>query len=79
MVTLFVSSDVVLLSMDADDSLLSPSCVNRCLTGAGFEPWKHAEAELYRKGNKTLVIARPAKPRSAAARSVPLRLQRRRT
>ena len=79
MVTLFVSSDVLLLSMDADDGPLSPAYVSRCLAGAGLEPWKHTEAELYRKGDKALVIARPAKPRSTAARSVPLRLQRQRT
>lgn len=63
MVTEFVSSDSVAISLAAGESADIRSMVRLCLHSAGLRPWGDMEAELFESGSGCLLLARPRPPR----------------
>ncbi len=63
MVTEFVSSDSVAISLAAGESADIRSMVRLCLRSAGLRPWGDMEAELFESGSGCLLLARPSPPR----------------
>lgn len=62
MVTEFVSSDSVAISLAAGESADIRSMVRLCLRSAGLRPWGDMEADLFESGSGCLLLARPRPP-----------------
>ena len=58
-------------------ALLLPGDVVLLLRMAGFEPWARVEAELFSLNGASLLLARPAPPRTRRLRGHEPRLNRR--
>ena len=63
MVTEFVSSDGVAISLADGEAGDIRSMVRLCLRSAGLRPWGDMEAELFESGSGCLLFARPRSPR----------------
>ena len=63
MVTEFVSSDGVAISLSDGESADIRGMVRLCLRSAGLRPWGDMEAELFESGSGCLLLARPRSPR----------------
>lgn len=63
MVTEFVSSDGVAISLADGETEDIRGMVRLCLRSAGLRPWGDMEAELFESGNGCLLLARPRSPR----------------
>lgn len=70
MVTEFVSSDGVAISLADGEAGDIRGLVRLCLRSAGLRPWGDMEAELFESGSGCLLLARPPSP-AAAARYIP--------
>ena len=63
MVTEFVSSDSVAISLSDGEAADIRGMVRLCLRSAGLRPWGDMEAELFESGSGCLLLARPRSPR----------------
>ena len=63
MVTEFVSSDGVAISLADGETEDIRGMVRLCLRSAGLRPWGDMEAELFESGSGCLLLARPRSPR----------------
>lgn len=63
MVTEFVSSDSVAISLADGETADIRGMVRLCLRSAGLHPWGDIEAELFESGSGCLLLARPRPPR----------------
>lgn len=63
MVTEFVSSDGVAISLADGEAGDIRNMVRLCLCSAGLRPWGDMEAELFESGSGCLLLARPRSPR----------------
>ena len=63
MVTEFVSSDSVAISLADGETADIRGMVRLCLRSAGLRPWGDMEAELFESGSGCLLLARPRSPR----------------
>lgn len=63
MVTEFVSSDGVAISLADGETGDIRNMVRLCLCSAGLRPWGDMEAELFESGSGCLLLARPRSPR----------------
>lgn len=63
MVTEFVSSDGVAISLADGETGDIRGMVRLCLRSAGLRPWGDMEAELFESGSGCLLLARPRSPR----------------
>ena len=63
MVTEFVSSDSVAISLADGETADIRGMVRLCLRSAGLRPWGDMEAELFESGSGCLLLARPRPPR----------------
>ena len=63
MVTEFVSSDSVAISLSDGEAEDIRGMVRLCLRSAGLRPWGDMEAELFESGSGCLLLARPRSPR----------------
>lgn len=63
MVTEFVSSDGVAISLADGETGDIRGMVRLCLRSAGLRPWDDMEAELFESGSGCLLLARPRSPR----------------
>ena len=63
MVTEFVSSDGVAISLAGGEAGDIRGLVRLCLRSAGLRPWGDMEAELFEFGSGCLLLARPRPPR----------------
>ena len=63
MVTEFVSSDGVVISLADGETGDIRGMVRLCLRSAGLRPWGDMEAELFESGSGCLLLARPRPPR----------------
>ena len=63
MVTEFVSSDGVAISLADGETEDIRGMVRLCLRSAGLRPWTDMEAELFETGRGCLLLARPRSPR----------------
>ena len=63
MVTEFVSSDGVAISLADGETEDIRDMVRLCLRSAGLRPWGDMEAELFESGSGCLLLARPRSPR----------------
>ena len=62
MVTEFVSSDGVAISLADGETGDIRGMVRLCLRSAGLRPWGDMEAELFESGSGCLLLARPRSP-----------------
>lgn len=63
MVTEFVSSDSVAISLADGETADIRGMVRLCLRSAGLRPWGDMEAELFESRSGCLLLARPCPPR----------------
>ena len=63
MVTEFVSSDGVAISLADGEAGDIRGLVRLCLRSAGLRPWGGMEAALFESGSGCLLLARPRPPR----------------
>ena len=63
MVTEFVSSESVAISLADGETADIRGMVRLCLRSAGLRPWGDIEAELFESGSGCLLLARPRPPR----------------
>ena len=73
MVTEFVSSDGVAISLADGEAGDIRGLVRLCLRSAGLRPWGDMEAELFESGSGCLLLASPFP--AAAARYIPAAYQ----